>query len=424
MVYSSPFPPVVFYIALGIIIILYLIKRSRCEDLEKTYDSVCIQLNKFKEKQSNLESELKKTCIYIGLDDNLSEENNRINHLFDTLRTNYKNLSAENSRLSEECSRQKEYIDTALSSNTIAMPWLAGMMGDLLTLDIEAEAKKLDWGSSKQRAQKAASIRAIRAEARRRIEEAKLATYQLEYLLELYPSLSDVLETDFSDLEFDGSIPDDDPVRRWLSKEEWHSLSEDERNQLALDRYIQSHKKNKWQIGRDYEMSVAYELYSDGFSVDSFGNYKKLEDMGRDIIAVKNGTTYIFQCKYWSEAKIIHEKHIYQLYGTSISYSLENPNSGTVIPVFVTNIHLSKTAKEAAKLLKVQVRENHKMIDFPRIKCNIGKDEFGQTFIYHLPMDNQYDTTQIKKPGEFYAFTVKEAVEHGFRRSYKWQGSS
>ena len=32
-----------------------------------------------------------------------------------------------------------------------------------------------------------------------------------------------------------------------------------ERDQLALDRYVKSINKSKWQIGRDYELSVAYE---------------------------------------------------------------------------------------------------------------------------------------------------------------------
>ena len=35
-------------------------------------------------------------------------------------------------------------------------------------------------------------------------------------------------------------------------------------------------------------------------------------------------------------------------------------------------------------------------------------------------MDEQYDMIKIDKPGEFYAFTVKEAEDAGFRRAYKY----
>ena len=336
----------------------------------------------------------------------------------------YKSLQEKYSSLFAENQRHIINLQTVLKSNTTAAPWLAGMMADFLTYDLEVEAKKLDWGANIQREKKVASIRALRDEAREKITAAKYATYQLAYLLELYPSLSDVIETDYSELELSGTIPDSDPVRTYLSFQEWNTLDPVERDQLALDRYIQSRSKSKWQIGRDYELSVAFELMSDGFSVDTTGSYLKLEDMGRDIIAQKNEKTYIIQCKYWSADKTIHEKHIFQLYGSAISYALEqNKTAESIIPVFITNIFLSDKAKQVADYLHVRVYDNHHMTEFPRIKCNIGKTEYGApTKIYHLPMDAQYDCTKINKPGEFYAYTVKEATEKGFRRAFRWYG--
>lgn len=41
--------------------------------------------------------------------------------------------------------------------------------------------------------------------------------------------------------------------------------------------------------------------------------------------------------------------------------------------------------------------------------------------IYHLPFDQQYYRTEIKSPGEFYAWTVEEAVNAGFRRAFKYR---
>jgi hypothetical protein len=47
------------------------------------------------------------------------------------------------------------------------------------------------------------------------------------------------------------------------------------------------------------------------------------------------------------------------------------------------------------------------------IKCNINNGNK----IYHIPFDQQYYRTEIKLPGEFYAWTVQEAVDAGFRRA-------
>ena len=221
-----------------------------------------------------------------------------------------------------------------------------------------------------------------------------------------------------------------DKTRYYLSREEYEELDEEERNQLALDRYVKA-DKSKWQIGRDYELFIGYEYDKDGWNVDYFGIDKQLEDMGRDLIAVKGNTVHVIQCKYWAQHKLIHEKHIAQLYGTTVQYMLgSNPhdqlflfNDKAVIPVFVTNISLSETAKCFADYLNVKVIDNKDFGAFPRIKCNINTDEDGlESKIYHLPMDQQYDRTKVDKPGEFFAFTVKEAVDAGFRRAWRWHG--
>ena len=318
-----------------------------------------------------------------------------------------------------------QYIETITSSNTVSMPWLSSMIADFLTVYLEVEAKKLDWGGDVKREKKVASIREIRAEAKEQIAQYKESYYQLRYLTQLYPALDDILDIDYAELSISDEIPDRDPIREYISKEEWETLSFSKRDQLALDRYVSSRKKNNWQIGRDYELSVAYEYRRKGYNVDTFGSYMGLEDLGRDLIAKKENRTLIVQCKYWSQHKTIHEKHIFQLYGTLITYCIDNnltPDS--VNGVFVTNINLSEMAIKVAKQLGIQYLQQHEMVDFPRIKCNVGRDENGcSTRIYHLPMDMQYDITQIKNSGEFYAHTVQEAILAGFRRTYRWHGN-
>src|SRR5690606_21911268 len=129
------------------------------------------------------------------------------------------------------------------------------------------------------------------------------------------------------------------------------------------------------------------------------------------------------QCKYWSQNKMIHEKHITQLFGSTMEYAIGVSDHVKITPVFITNIKLSDTAKKFAAKLGVIVKENIVLKEFPRIKCNVNTDEFGyKSLIYHLPFDQQYDKTKINKKGEFYAFSVKEAVDAGFRRAFKYYG--
>ena len=149
---------------------------------------------------------------------------------------------------------------------------------------------------------------------------------------------------------------------------------------------------------------------------------KKLEDLGRDLIAKKDNKTLVIQCKCWSKHKQIHENTITQLFGTLTAYRVEQEENlfNIIEGVLVTTIELSETAKKFAKLLNITVIENMPMQEFPRIKCNIGKD--GEK-IYHLPMDQQYDKVKIDKPGECYAYTVDEAEQLGFRRAFRYTGN-
>lgn len=311
------------------------------------------------------------------------------------------------------------------NSNLSAIPYMAQIVADYETYGLEIVAQQLDWGNNQKRAEKVKSIREIRKDAQAMVAKNKEAQYQLAYLLELFPTLQDVIECEFSQLPVIKveELSEYDRTRDYLSKEEYEKLSTVEKNQLALDRYKESKNKTKWQIGRDYELYVGYKYMQKGYDVDCFGSYMGLEDLGRDLIAKKGDNVLIIQCKYWSSLKEIHEKHITQLFGTMASYCIENNISrDRVKGILVTNISLSRMAKKMANHLGIEYVENFKAGDYPCIKCNIGHDEYGKTKIYHLPFDQQYDSTKIDSPGEFYAMTVKEAEEAGFRRAFKHFG--
>lgn len=249
----------------------------------------------------------------------------------------------------------------------------------------------------------------------------KLMQYEYNLLFELFPELDNYIDridnNEFKHKTISELKEDFDYSSKYLSKEEYDKLTENERNQLALDRYIESRKKSKWQIGRDYELYIGYLYEKDGYKVKYTGIEQKLEDMGRDLIAENDKEILIIQCKYWSSEKVIHEKHICQLYGTTIHYKKHNDINKKIKPVFVTKTSLSETAKDFAKYLKVKVIENKEIEDFPRIKCNINKGNK----IYHLPFDQMYDKTVItKENGESFEFTVDDAVKKGFHRAKKY----
>lgn len=88
--------------------------------------------------------------------------------------------------------------------------------------------------------------------------------------------------------------------------------------------------------------------------------------------------------------------------------------------MLITNAEYTQTAYAFAKKMDVTMVSNFPLGSFPQIKCNIGNS--GEK-IYHLPMDQQYDSVVISKPNEFFASTVAEAEQAGFRRAFKWHNS-
>lgn len=155
----------------------------------------------------------------------------------------------------------------------------------------------------------------------------RVASYKLGFILNKFPELEVYMdEEELNEVGKYTSIlslqEDFDRVRNYVSKEEYLTLGEVERNQLALDRYVASFKKSKWQIGRDYELFCGYIYRKDGWSVIQHGIERGLNDLGIDIIATKGLKTHIVQCKYWSKDKEIHENVICQLYGTSRMFEI------------------------------------------------------------------------------------------------------
>ncbi|MFA6533722.1 MAG: restriction endonuclease [Patescibacteria group bacterium] len=355
----------------------------------------------------------------------------------------------------EQMQREIGEIQKIAKQKSMGFPWLAEAYADYFTLEDYKLEKYLK--DKKHPAYTAAeNVRIIKNEKRELLKENKIVRYKINYFEKLFPWLSELIaedEDEYIPVRID-NIDDDnneDRVKDFLTPEEYKNLPSVERNQIALDRYLKNRNKSKWAIGRDYEMYVGYLYEQAGYSIEYKGILDGFEDLGRDIIAKKGGEVCIIQCKHWAQYKEIHEKHIFQLFGTTMEYWINNYqavrsqlnlfsqnlnsnnapksfeefakflNENKLRPIFFTSTKLSNKAKEMANALSVEIRENESPGEFPRIKCNINSDEFSYpTKIYHLPMDQQYDRTIIgNRSGEFYAFTVKQAEDAGFRRAFK-----
>lgn len=347
-------------------------------------------------------------------------------NLIERIQLEEKNQIKEYEKLNLQLQKEIDYnkkcikdFDDIIEKKCNYYPQLSVIMADLQTLYYERSAEFLDSKHPPAHIE-AQRIRELREQTKQLLAGKKLLEYKLAYIYELYPDINKIFDDGFDSTTAPeiNEFTNDDKVRDYLSKEEYDRLNTTQRNQLALDRYV-SNRKSKWQVGRDYEMYVGYKYSLKDYNIEYSGIIKKLEDMGRDLIAKKNEEILIIQCKNWAQDKIIHEKHIFQLYGTVVLYQINTLYK--VKGIFITSTALSEKAKLVANYLNIEIIENYPLGQFPRIKCNINRQT--QEKIYHLPFDQQYDKTVIEpKKGEFYAYTVEEAESQGFRRAFKHKG--
>lgn len=243
--------------------------------------------------------------------------------------------------------------------------------------------------------------------------------YKFEYLLSIYPELIKFKDDD-TYIKYKEEEDKRCNVKNWLSDGEYNKLSEVEREQLAVDRYIKQEKYqwSDWEKGRNYEIYCAYILYNEGYDIIQEGLNKKLEDKGRDIIAIhrESGKVLIVQCKNWKSE--VRENIIFQLFGSYAQWLFENGRKlydPDVEPWIYVTGSVSPVAQDCAKMLKIQIR-HLPMGPFPPIKCNVNKNTRDK--IYHLPFDRQYDLVKINAKGKGYKFDIAEAIKEGFRRAY------
>lgn len=337
-----------------------------------------------------------------------------------------KNISKRREDIKKWVRDQKEIIRKLAEERQIGLPYLGKAYEEYFKLQ---DKNIVDFLKYKHHPAVASSeiIKECLRLRRKAVKEKKIAEYLVEYYETIAPFLLDLKE------EVD--IPTDEEVKllkeyseeeledratNYLTKEEYRKLPSVERNQMALERFWKR-RKSKWLIGRLYERYVGYLYEEKDYDVEYVGIFKGFEDLGRDLICKKGKNFIVIQCKNWAKFRTIYEKHIFQFFGTVFKYRDENPDKKTKA-IFYTSTKLSDLARRFAKELNIELKEDFKFDrNYPCIKCNISRVDKEK--IYHLPFDQQYDTTKIEKNrGEFYCKTVKEAEDAGFRRAFRWKG--
>jgi len=348
-------------------------------------------------------------------------------------------LKTERQRFESVKTESAIALDRISKEKALGFPWVANACSEYRKLYDLKLADELE--SKDHPARRAAEeIRAMAAEKADLRRENKILRELHRYYESLFPWL-----IEFKGEELDELIrqinqprvtdnPNDDPATQWLSDAERDSakLSRTEKFQRALDRYWKS-KKTPWQIGRDYERYIGYLYEKVGFHVEYHGIDLGYEDLGRDLICTRDGDIRIVQCKYWGAHKILHEKHVCQIFGTVAAYKAQYKEQDQykerdlfakrkISAWLYVSCAASPTAKEFAKMLRVHLVENCLLASYPMIKCNVSIRDGSK--IYHLPFDQQYDRTRIEFKDECYAQTIAEAESLGFRRAYRWCGNN
>lgn len=135
------------------------------------------------------------------------------------------------------------------------------------------------------------------------------------------------------------------------------------------DRYKKKNTVSDNGIGRTFEMYYGDILKQKGYSVSYRGIDLGIKDGGIDLIAFKDDSMELIQCKYWSRTTYITDNVISQTYGSAINILTQENlltkeeindymSCGKIKIKVVTHTKLAPSAKTVANALGVEYVEN------------------------------------------------------------------
>lgn len=320
-------------------------------------------------------------------------------------------------------SEQKTW-DRIINERSITHPWAARAYSDALyayDMQVSEMLRTKSTPAVKAADQVAGYAKKLRS-LRQLCKEYEYKVCLYENAVPWLKDLSDLSPEELTKISSGTYESNDDEfltLRNWLTQEEYSSLNDAKKYQIALDRW-KTRKKSNWEAGRDFERYVGYLFEQEGYTVKYTGALSGVNDLGRDLIAEKDASVIIIQCKRWNDQRTIHEKHVFQLYGSVVAYLIDHPfcNASGLL---ASTCPISDTAQKYAEYLNIKLDSSYssnQVFDYPMIKCNIGNS--GEK-IYHLPFDQQYDRVIISpEKGECFVTSIAEAEAKGFRRAYRW----
>ena len=91
---------------------------------------------------------------------------------------------------------QHNDLENLLQSHQKAFPYLAGLISDYLTIDLDRANKKLSESMSMRIAEKTAKISTLTRQLKETTFKYYILKYEKEYLLSLYPKLQYVIDSE------------------------------------------------------------------------------------------------------------------------------------------------------------------------------------------------------------------------------------
>ena len=175
-------------------------------------------------------------------------------------------------KLSKEYTKKENVVKNILESR-FPFNYVSSLYTDAITAVFDRAASNLQFKPNPAYTA-AETVKSLKREVRRYIEEYRIMLYKYEYLLKQFPELEkyvddyEAIEATCGEVRIDEVKNDIRQGQRLDIKEEYNSMEADERNQLALDRYINGNSKSKWEIGRDYELYIGYRFREEGWEVE------------------------------------------------------------------------------------------------------------------------------------------------------------
>jgi hypothetical protein len=185
----------------------------------------------------------------------------------------------------EQIKREREDIDKIIKQKSMGFPWLAEAIADYHSL-IDTERETYLKRKSHPALTAAETVHEIKNEKKELQKAIKITSYKINYYEKLFPWLTEIIAADeaeeipvqMNDSDTKENI-NEDRAAKFLTPEEYKKLPSIEKNQKALDRYLENRNKSKWQIGRDYEMYIGYLYQENGYSIEYKGIIDGFDDL-------------------------------------------------------------------------------------------------------------------------------------------------